>query len=120
MPKKPGAPPGNLNALKHGFYSRNFKPLELRDLDAALAEGLENEIAMLRVAARRLFETFQIDRLPDLDPDLACSLLSALGLASLRVGSLMRVQTMLSGSSDPVSTALAEALAQVQKELKIC
>jgi hypothetical protein len=120
MPKKPGAPPGNLNALKHGFYSRAFKTLELGDLDAALGQGLADEIAMLRVATRRLFQTFQLDRLESLDPEQAVNLLSALGLASIRLGSLMRVQTLLSGSSDPVSSALAEALAEVQKELKIC
>jgi hypothetical protein len=58
MPKsgrRPGGQPGNRNALKHGFYSKLFKPGELDDLNAVLADGLTDEIAMLRVVVRRLF-----------------------------------------------------------------
>ena len=54
--KKPGAPEGNWNAFKHGFYSKRFRPLELSDLDTALGDGLEDEIALLRVIIRRVFE----------------------------------------------------------------
>ena len=54
--RKRGAQPGNLNALKHGFYSRNFLDLENTDLEAMLAQDLESEIAMLRVVVRRAFE----------------------------------------------------------------
>jgi hypothetical protein len=39
--KKRGAPPGNQNALKHGFYSRRFRNLEMGDLDVVTADLIE-------------------------------------------------------------------------------
>jgi hypothetical protein len=53
------APPGNLNAIKHGFYSRGFRTMDIKDLDAMLENGLESEISMLRVSTRRLLELTQ-------------------------------------------------------------
>ena len=47
---------GTINALKHGFYSQRFSPIELQDLDIALADGLDDEIALLRVTIRRVFD----------------------------------------------------------------
>ena len=54
---KRGAPAGNQNARKHGFYSRVLDEAEL--LDYALAtgvEGLDDEIALLRVKIKSLVE----------------------------------------------------------------
>jgi len=51
------APKGNHNALKHGFYSRAFRQVDLNDLES-IEEGLKSEIAMMRVATRRVFEVF--------------------------------------------------------------
>jgi len=50
-----GAQPRNLNALKHGFYSRQFQSGEITDLETCLASGLQDEISMLRVITRRVF-----------------------------------------------------------------
>jgi hypothetical protein len=48
--KKRGAPQGNQNARKHGFYSPVLDEDEKRDLiQATLVEGLDEEIALLRV-----------------------------------------------------------------------
>jgi len=49
MSKRRGGQPGNVNAVKHGFYSRRFRELEAEDLDAALQNGLGDEIDMMRV-----------------------------------------------------------------------
>ncbi|GAH01680.1 unnamed protein product [marine sediment metagenome] len=43
---------GNLNALKHGFYSKHFLKVEIMDL--VKAEDLQEEIGMLQVVIRRL------------------------------------------------------------------
>ena len=56
-PRRRGAPPGNLNALKHGFYARNRKPVGGKDLVAAEFFGLEEEIAMLRAFIRQVYAT---------------------------------------------------------------
>ena len=31
--RKQGAQPGNLNAFRHGFYSKLFQPLDAEDLE---------------------------------------------------------------------------------------
>ncbi len=55
--RKRGAPPGNQNARKHGFYSKVLDEAEQLDLEeAAGIEGLDNEIAILRVKLRQLLE----------------------------------------------------------------
>ncbi len=47
--RKRGAPEGNQNARKHGFYSQCLDPKELEDLSAAAkVYGLDQEIAILR------------------------------------------------------------------------
>jgi len=47
---KRGAPTGNQNARKHGFYSRVLDAEEQIDFkQATQVEGLDDEIAMLRV-----------------------------------------------------------------------
>ena len=48
-----GAPKGNLNALKHGFYTSRFNRDELRSLDDNVLKGINDEIAMLRLIIRR-------------------------------------------------------------------
>jgi hypothetical protein len=54
---KRGAPKGNQNARKHGFYSRALTEAEKADLDeASLVEGIDQEIAFLRMKLKELAE----------------------------------------------------------------
>ena len=47
---KRGGQPGNQNARKHGFYSNTMDEEEWLDLEQAMvAQGLDEEIAMMRV-----------------------------------------------------------------------
>jgi uncharacterized protein YjcR len=43
--RRQGGQQGNLNALKHGFYSKQFQEGEIADLEKA--EGLKEEIGMM-------------------------------------------------------------------------
>lgn len=53
--KKNGAPYGNQNARKHGFYSRHLDAQEQADFEAAvLVEGVDEEITLLRIKIQRL------------------------------------------------------------------
>jgi len=55
--EKRGAPIGNRNALKHGFYANALDEAEKLELaEAAGIEGLDDEIAVLRVKLRQLLE----------------------------------------------------------------
>ena len=54
---KRGAPKGNQNARKHGFYSRALTEAEKIELEeAACVEGIDQEIALLRIKLRELVE----------------------------------------------------------------
>lgn len=55
--KGPGAPKGNQNARKHGFYSEVLDAAEQLDFENAQdVEGIDFEIAVLRVKIKALLE----------------------------------------------------------------
>lgn len=55
--KRRGAPKGNQNARKHGFYSQVLTDEERDDLERAVhLEGLDEEIALLRVKIKSVAE----------------------------------------------------------------
>ncbi|MBN1643583.1 MAG: hypothetical protein JW856_02015, partial [Dehalococcoidales bacterium] len=55
--KKGGAPKGNQYARKHGFYSKVLDAKELLDFEQATeVEGIDGEIALLRVKIKSLAE----------------------------------------------------------------
>ncbi len=60
MPEKKGkrgAPKGNQNARKHGFYSKVLDEAEQLDFELATdVEGIDDEIALLRVKIKSLLE----------------------------------------------------------------
>jgi hypothetical protein len=114
--RKSGGQPGNFNALKHGFYSHRFSPLELRNLDTALADGLDDEIALLRVTIRRVFDLATEE---GEDSETWFKALSTLGLASTRLAGLVRTQKLIKGDNSSVASALSQALGEVCDELGI-
>lgn len=55
---KKGAPQGNQNAKKHGFYSKALdKAEELRLEEARGIDGLDEEIAVLRIKLRSIIQS---------------------------------------------------------------
>ena len=55
--RKRGAPKGNQNARKHGFYSKVLDEAEKIDFELATGvEGMDDEIALLRVKIKSLLE----------------------------------------------------------------
>jgi hypothetical protein len=99
------------NPTSQGFYSQLFQPFEVRDLEDLLRTGLEDEIAMLRVATRRTFELAEGAE----NIDQAIKVLGAMGLASIRMSRLLKAQKEL-GDSDQALSALSDALNDVLKE----
>jgi hypothetical protein len=52
--KKRGAPKGNKNAVKHGFYSKQLDGADERDFEkAAGIEGIDEEIALIRLEIKK-------------------------------------------------------------------
>ena len=94
LKRKRGAQPGNLNAYKHGFYSRRFSPVELSDLSNVLSENLDDEIALLRIIIRRVFE-YADNEAATLGDWM--SALSTLAASATRLSGLLRTQRQLTG-----------------------
>ena len=114
--RRRGGQPGNHNAYKHGFYSRYFTHIECRDLEVIKVEGLDDEIALIRIVARRLLELVNCAE----DVDQVSGALDSLGIANLRLASLLKTRKILTGSSNTdVLKVLASALTAVRQELKI-
>ena len=111
VPRKRGAQTGNLNAFRHGFYSKVFKPLDADDIEQILSTNLEEEIAMLRTATLRTFEL--ANNADDIDQSIKA--LGALGLASIRTSRLLKAQKEL-GNGDEADSALRNAINDVIKE----
>ena len=109
--RKRGAQPGNLNAFRHGFYSKIFKPLDSDDIERILSTSLEDEIAMLRSATLKTFEL--VNDTEDIDQSIKA--LGALGLASIRTSRLLKAQKEL-GNGDQADSALRTAIDDVLKE----
>jgi len=58
MTVKKGAPRGNQNARKHGFYSKVLDEAEQLDFDlASSVEGIDDEIALLRVKIKSILSS---------------------------------------------------------------
>jgi hypothetical protein len=103
--RKRGGQPGNLNALKHGFYSKQFKKGEVLDL--------EEEIGMMRVVTRRLLKLAR----GCIDMKELINVLGALGLASSRVAGLMKTQKFIGGNV--FDEVVDEAIEQLKQDWKI-
>lgn len=107
-PSTAGAPPGNQNARKHGFYSAAYTEADLADIaSVAASPDLADEIALLRVFIRRA--------VLDGGADLA-----ALSRACGRLTQMVKAQRVLSGgAADDFQQALAEVLIGLEEELNL-
>jgi len=91
QPRRRGAPEGNLNALKHGFYSRRFRRGELEDLACQPNGILQDEIDMLRIINRRVVDLAEEGK----SADEILGFYNFIALTSLRLSTLLRTQKLL-------------------------
>jgi hypothetical protein len=107
---KGGAPLGNRNALKHGFYSRKFSTKELRDLTINNGE-LDDEVKLLRVYIRRVAD--QANSFTSLEQGM--EFLRALSLATYTISRLLK-NSKSSGldAADLLSHAMEAAVENIR------
>ena len=119
--RRRGAPPGNLNALKHGFYSRQLRLLrgasvviensnradDPTEETASARTGLEDEITLLRVYIRRVVELGAGTE----DIFAALGILRVLSLAVATLNRLVKTQSVLDAlAGDETVLALKRAI----------
>ena len=97
--RKSGGQPGNMNAFKHGFYSRRFTKLELRHLNVILANDLTDEIALTRVLLRRYF---YLANKQAKSLDEWSTIINICGTIATRLSGLVRTQFLLAGDNPDV------------------
>jgi hypothetical protein len=113
--RKRGAPPGNKNALKHGFYAANFNENDLDGPNSDIDRGLQDEITMLRVYMRFVLSFgYQVKTVQE-----AMECLRTISLASTALARLIKIQKQVFGVTNEFDIALQAALAQVQQELNL-
>jgi hypothetical protein len=112
--RRRGAQPGNMNALKHGFYSPRFNRGELTDLEQGIPYNLTDEINMLRVVIRRMLALADEGR----PPEELLNILDMLGKNSQRLANLLKTNKLLEsdGSSD-MSAIFKQGLSDVIREM---
>ncbi len=105
--KQIGAPAGNKNAEKHGFYAAPDKPLAT----------IEDVIADL-FAKQATISAYIDANISDIGVEALTGLLTLHAQTSSRLGKLLRDKHALSGdAADGISGALAQALAELGTEL---
>jgi hypothetical protein len=95
VPRHRGAQPGNTNTLKHGYYSAQFKPAEIKDLptDPAACADLNPEIELLRVFLHRTIQRVNAEK--DITLDAQLRALAILSDAAARLGRLVALQQVV-------------------------
>jgi len=112
-PQKRGAPQGNLNALKHGLYSRQFQEPERADLNH-LSRSLQEEINLLRKLNRRI-EKLTSEESYDLKQ--LGYLVDLIGKTSCRISTLLLAEQKLNAASNEHAGILTQAMAETLSEL---
>ncbi len=111
-----GAPLGNLNALKHGFYTRRLKKRDLNGVENTDSKNLVDEIAIVRVFTRRLIESLD----PEADAYQVASALRILCVSLSTITRAMKAQHFLPQNSHGLDDALSIAIREVNEELGTC
>jgi hypothetical protein len=116
LPKrKPGGQAGNLNAVKHGIYTRWYRQLENAELDELAEKDLHEEISMMRVLLQRLFEMISQES-PDLET--MTKALTALGKGSDHLSKLLRIDKELVKESQETPGGMFKALSIALKDIE--
>ena len=112
-PQKRGAPQGNLNALKHGLYSRFFRDLEKDGLNQA-TRSLQDEIHLLRVLIQRLIEMINAG---NCDLKELLNIFDLIGKTSCRISTLLLAEQKLNAANSEHAGILTQAMAETLSEL---
>jgi hypothetical protein len=113
--RKRGAPKGNLNALKHGFYSEQLRRAEIAALEGVDPTSIKDEIGVLRVVVRRLIQLIKIsESVPELT-----SLITTLSTLTGNLGRLIHVYSVVSPKKSEGDRLLDEVLAKLTRELNL-
>ena len=113
--RKSGAPQGNFNRLKHGFYSAQLRDLNLQEA-VEMDTKLEEELALLRALLQKYLEMAN----RAIDYQSMGMVLELAGRAVTRIGNLVRIQEGLRerGGSESLNAIVDRVLGEMDAELE--
>jgi len=126
--KKPGAQPGNKNAMRHGFYAQRFSADEQTRLDTQDPTDVQSEIALIRVCIDRLYEQLYFSPTylknkeggqSEFRDDHYLKQLNTLSIMTQSLGTLTRTQYLTHGKGGDVADAITHALEELRLEMGI-
>lgn len=110
-----GAPKGNFNAVKHGFYTRRLHKRDLSGVESVNPAGLIEEIALIRVFTRRLLESIG----PDTNAYELSEFLRSLCLASSTLTRLTKTQLLITQAGPGLDDDLHQALEELTRKYNL-
>lgn len=121
--RKRGAQPANKNALKHGFYSKNFTTAEKKSLDTTETNVL-SEINLIRVMLTRLEEQISFKEIIRTDNNGTefrdahyLAQLNTLTAMTGSIATLVRTHYLTHGKGGDVQTSILAALEELRLEM---
>lgn len=124
--RKRGAQPNNKNALKHGFYGKQFTADEKKRLDDQESLDVLAEINLIRVQMDRLTEQISFEELTRTDQNGTdfrdahyLSQLNTLSAMTGAIATLIRTHYLTHGKSGDVQSAIMQALEEIRLEMGI-
>ena len=122
--RKRGGQQGNKNALKHGFYSKSYKPDEVKRLNENDATDLFSEISLLRVMTDRLQAEISFDTQTltgangnNVQDDHYLRQLHTLSAMTTSLATLIRTQYLTRGKSGDLQSSILAALEELRLEM---
>jgi hypothetical protein len=114
-PRHRGGQLGNLNALKHGFYTRRIHQRDLSGVEDTNIKGLAEEIALIRIFTRKLIESGA----DTADLYEIAGILRTVCLASATITRIIKAQAFLVNDPSNFYQEVDEAIRQVRIEMGI-
>ena len=122
--KKIGAKPGNKNAEKHGFYSKQFTADENQRVEGTDRHAVESEIDLIRVCMDRLLAELSFDEVQHTDQQGNRSRdshylaqLNTLSIMNQSLSTLIRTHYLTRGKGGHIEQSIQEALEELRLEL---
>lgn len=113
--RRPGGQLGNMNAVKHGFYTRRIRKRDLSGVENTNIKGLAEEIALIRIFTRRLVESAD----PSADLYELAGVLRTICLASATITRIIKAQAFLVNDPTDFYRDVDEAIHQVRIKLGV-
>jgi hypothetical protein len=117
---------GNKNALKHGFYSKNFTAQRKKDLSQIDPVDITHEIELIRDCLSKLQEELDFKEKKKTDShgntyrdDHYLQQLNTLSIMAGAVSTLARTQYLIKGKSGDVYDSIMQALEEIRIDLGI-